>query len=192
MASGYVSNSPNADLKFNVTPFAKSKFQSNFPADTVMAIAADESYYASSRAVIAQVRKHFNNRLRVILYDLGGIKEAHVSQFGLILHTNLIQHTREMCAIQISIPLCTHCGFVCHTLLLITFQKAELAAICNFEYRKFDFNSLPEDVRSVKFFSWKVLILAVSLRNLPLGCQPRNNIKNETNFTDYTEKLSLK
>uniref|UniRef100_A0A7E4UWR7 Nucleotide-diphospho-sugar transferase domain-containing protein n=1 Tax=Panagrellus redivivus TaxID=6233 RepID=A0A7E4UWR7_PANRE len=36
----------------------------------------------------------------------------------------------------------------------------EMTGICNFDARRFDFNQLPENVRGLKVFAWKVLILA--------------------------------
>ncbi|CAD5227329.1 unnamed protein product [Bursaphelenchus xylophilus] len=106
--------------KFKLTekdPVREEK--SNFPEDTAIVIGADSGYYYSTRAVIAEIRRHFGNATKIILYDLGGIK-PHYQQ--------------------------------------------ELDGICNLEYRVFDFNTLPEQVRAKKIFSWKIFILAEVFR----------------------------
>jgi hypothetical protein len=38
----------------------------------------------------------------------------------------------------------------------------EIAKMCNVELRRFDVGQLPETVRNIQTFSWKVFILAVS------------------------------
>ncbi|CAD5220616.1 unnamed protein product [Bursaphelenchus okinawaensis] len=47
----------------------------NFPQDTAIVIGTDATYWPSSKAVISQIRKHFGNRTKIIVYDIGNLAE---------------------------------------------------------------------------------------------------------------------
>lgn len=92
-------------------------------------------YFPSVKTAFSTVRKHFGPKNKFILYDLGGVNETYVS-YNLRKLSNVF-----------------------------SLKGSEISKMCNIELRTFDFNQLPDNVKELKIFSWKVFIIAVTYSN---------------------------
>ncbi|KAF7635957.1 hypothetical protein Mgra_00004677 [Meloidogyne graminicola] len=84
---------------------------------TIFVTAANLNFYHSLRAVIANIKRAFGVKQKIVAYDLGGIIKNKIIM-------------------------------------------KELSQICNLEIRELNIKQLPKNVRGMKTFSWKVLLIA--------------------------------
>ncbi|KAE9552731.1 hypothetical protein FO519_004048 [Halicephalobus sp. NKZ332] len=69
--------------------------------------------------------------------------------------------------------------------------KKEMTGICNFEIRYFKWDFLPENVKELKIFSWKVLLIAQLLNEFNTFFYMDSSIYLETgNFTVFWELIN--